>query len=119
MRTILVSGASGIVGYGVLRSLRRANQDFQLIGTSIYNDSVAQGFCDSFELAPPTDSPGYLEWLLNTIEEEGYRLRSQYAERKSLATGLHMGWLALSSIFTSRDANLSPQTVPVRERSLR
>ena len=68
MRTILVSGASGIVGYGVLRSLRRANQDFRLIGTSIYNDSVAQGFCDSFELAPPTDSPGYLEWLLNTIK---------------------------------------------------
>jgi phytoene/squalene synthetase len=38
------------------------------------------------------------EWLLDTIEREGYRLRPQYAERKSAATGLRMSWLTLSSL---------------------
>jgi len=61
-----VSGASGIVGYGVLRSLRRSGLDLFLVGTSIYGDSVAPAFCDAFEQAPPTHDEGYLEWLLAT-----------------------------------------------------
>jgi hypothetical protein len=39
------------------------------------------------------------EWLLDTIEREGYLLRPQYNERKSAATGLRMSWLTFSSIF--------------------
>lgn len=69
MRRILVSGASGIVGYGILRSLRISGKQLSLIGTSIYDDSVAQGFCDIFELAPPTNDAAYIEWLLNTIRK--------------------------------------------------
>lgn len=69
MRTILVSGASGIVGYGILRSLRRCGRQLRLIGTSIYGDSVAPGFCDIFELAPATNDASYMEWLLNTIRK--------------------------------------------------
>ena len=53
MWNILVSGASGIVGYGILRSLKKSGKELRLIGTTIYNDSVAQGFCDIFEQAPP------------------------------------------------------------------
>lgn len=67
MKRILVSGASGIVGYGILRSLKRSDRRLNLIGTSIYDDSVAQGFCDIFELAPPTNNAAYIEWLLHTI----------------------------------------------------
>lgn len=67
MKTILVSGASGIVGYGILRSLRASGLDLSLVGTSIYEDSVAPAFCDTFVLAPPTADPGYLAWLLDTI----------------------------------------------------
>ncbi|WP_071467514.1 ATP-grasp domain-containing protein [Polynucleobacter asymbioticus] len=67
MKTILVSGASGIVGYGVLRSLQMSRKQLTLVGTTIYDDSVAPGFCDIFEQAPPTSSPVYLEWLLKVI----------------------------------------------------
>jgi phytoene/squalene synthetase len=42
------------------------------------------------------------EWLLDTIEREGYLLRSQYNERKSTATGLRMCWLTLLSMFNLR-----------------
>jgi carbamoyl-phosphate synthase large subunit len=69
MKTVLVSGASGIVGYGTLRSLRLAGMDLQLIGTSIYNDSVAPAFCDIFEQAIPTDDEAYLAWLIQTIQK--------------------------------------------------
>lgn len=39
------------------------------------------------------------EWVLDTIEREGYVLRPHYNERKSLGAGLRMGWLTLSSLF--------------------
>ena len=69
MKTILVSGASGIVGYGVLRSLRQSGEKYKLIGTSIYEDSIAAAFCDIFELAPMTNSNNYLDWLCYVIEK--------------------------------------------------
>jgi carbamoyl-phosphate synthase large subunit len=67
MKRVLVSGASGIVGYGVLRSLQQAGKPCFLVGTSIYDDSVAPAFCDVFEQAPPTGAPEYLDWLLVTL----------------------------------------------------
>jgi len=39
---------------------------------------------------------------LDTVEREGYRLRSQYQERKSTRTGLLMSWLTLSSVLHAR-----------------
>ena len=69
MFNILVSGASGIVGYGILKSLRSSNAILNLIGTSIYKDSVAQGFCDIFEKAVPTDNKNYIDWLINVIKK--------------------------------------------------
>ncbi len=67
MKTILISGASGIVGYGVLRSLK--DQPYRTIGTSIYNDTAANCFSDIFELAPKTDDLEYLPWLINIIKK--------------------------------------------------
>ena len=69
MKTILVSGASGVVGYGVLRSLRKSAHEYKLIGTSIYDDSIAPAFCDVFELAPMTNSSEYIEWLCSAIKK--------------------------------------------------
>ncbi|MEQ1882349.1 MAG: ATP-grasp domain-containing protein [Burkholderiales bacterium] len=67
MRRILVSGASGILGYGILRSLRKSGLNLFLVGTSIYDDSVAPAFCDVFEQAPSTGQAGYVEWLLTSL----------------------------------------------------
>jgi carbamoyl-phosphate synthase large subunit len=67
MKRVLVSGASGIVGYGVLRSLRQSGQECFLVGTTIYRDSVAPAFCDVTEHAPHTDDAGYVEWLIDVL----------------------------------------------------
>jgi phytoene/squalene synthetase len=41
------------------------------------------------------------ECLLDTIEKEGFTLRPQYNERKSVRTGLRMSWLTFWSIVNS------------------
>lgn len=69
MKNVLVSGASGIVGYGILRSLRMAKMNLKLVGTTIYEDSVAQGFCDVFERALPTKDPEYMNWLCHILDK--------------------------------------------------
>lgn len=67
MKTILVSGASGVVGYGALRSLRGLGH--KLIGTTIYKESPANCFSDVFELAPKTTDAHYFDWLLGVIKK--------------------------------------------------
>ncbi len=47
------------------------------------------------------------EWLLDTLEREGYLLRPQYRERKSLGTALQMIGLTLASIQASRGQPVS------------
>jgi len=56
------------------------------------------------------------EWLLDTIEREGYCLGPQYNERKSVRTGLWMSWLTLSSMVNLPRTNTSPK--PVLPRSV-
>lgn len=68
-RNILVSGASGIVGYGILRSLVKNRDEYHLIGTSIYEESIAPAFCDVFELAIPTNDNNYIDWLCDIIKK--------------------------------------------------
>jgi hypothetical protein len=51
------------------------------------------------------------EWLLDTIEREGYSLRPQYRESKSIGTGLRMSGLALSSMINLRGAGTLPRPV--------
>lgn len=50
------------------------------------------------------------EWLLDTIEKEGYLLRPEYSERKNAGAVLRMCWLALASSANLRGSGplLSP-----------
>jgi phytoene/squalene synthetase len=50
------------------------------------------------------------EWLLDTIEREGYRLRQQYNERKRIGNGVRMSWHTFSAmIHVRRVGNLPGQ----------
>jgi len=49
------------------------------------------------------------DWLLGTFERDGYRLRPQYNERKSMGIGLRMIWQALSSAMKAREEETVPQ----------
>jgi len=65
--TILVSGASGIVGYGILKSLK--DLDCLLIGTTIYEESPANCFADIVEISLLTSDEKYIPWLINIIKK--------------------------------------------------
>lgn len=52
------------------------------------------------------------EWLLDVIEKDGYCLRSEYRERKSLRTGLRMSGLALTSALTHRGPGAASRVLP-------
>jgi phytoene/squalene synthetase len=51
------------------------------------------------------------EWLLDTFEREGYCLRPQYNERKSLSTGLQMVWQTLASMIDFRASDTQHSTI--------
>jgi hypothetical protein len=51
------------------------------------------------------------EWLLDTIEREGYSLRPQYRERKTGRTALRMSWLTIASLFNWRGAERPSQPI--------
>lgn len=68
MKNILVSGAHGLIGYGIIRSIKMSKTPYNIIGISIYEDSVAPGFCDTVLKAPMTFSEEYIPWLLKTIQ---------------------------------------------------
>ncbi len=67
MCTILVSGVSGIIGYGILKSLRQSHPNCRLIGTTIYERNAGRAFCDIFEKAPMTSHESYFTWLVEII----------------------------------------------------
>ena len=68
MHTILVSGVSGIIGYGILKSLRQSHPNCRLIGTTVYERTAARAFCDFFEKAPMTNHESYFTWLVEVIK---------------------------------------------------
>jgi phytoene/squalene synthetase len=54
------------------------------------------------------------EGVLSSIESDGYRLRSEYPECKSLSAGLKMSWSALSQAFMYHPHEDITQALPVR-----
>jgi hypothetical protein len=51
------------------------------------------------------------EWLIETLERNGFTLQAEYAEQQSLATGLRMGAYVVSSL--ARPRSLRRPAVPV------
>ncbi len=98
MKNILVSGASGIIGYGILRSLRLTGNQYNLIGTTIYSDSAAEGFCDIFEQAVPTNDPDYIDWLLKIITKHEVDLIIPGIEADMYAWAEHLETIQKSGV---------------------
>jgi carbamoyl-phosphate synthase large subunit len=70
MHTVLVTGVGAIIGYGAVRSLRKARSDVRIVGMDIYPDAVGQAWCDVFAVAVPAADPGYVPFLTELIRTE-------------------------------------------------
>ena len=56
---ILVTGVGAVIGYGVIRSLRKARPESVVIGLDIHPDAVGKHWCDQFERSPLVADPAY------------------------------------------------------------
>jgi len=54
------------------------------------------------------------KWMLRTIERDGYHLRAEYPERKSVRAGLWTAWSTLTSMLTLPRIKLQPQTLTIQ-----
>ncbi len=89
---ILVTGVGAIIGYGIIKSIRRSGISARIIGMDIYPDAVGQHWCDEFIQAKYAVDPDYLNFLKDIIqtreidlvffgtEQELYRVNENRAE---------------------------------------
>jgi carbamoyl-phosphate synthase large subunit len=69
MTTVFVSAGSGIVGYGIMKSLRLGLENIRIVSSSIHDVSVAPKFADVFHKAPMTTDRDYLKWLIHLVNQ--------------------------------------------------
>lgn len=65
---VLVTSVGAIVGYGIVRALRRSSLPVNIVGMDIYSDAVGQFWSDDFLIAKPAADEGYLSFLLDEIK---------------------------------------------------
>lgn len=76
---VLVTAVGGIVGEGIVKSLRFANMDenspvkYKIIGVDMNDQAAGLYRCDSGKLIPPASSVDYLESIMQIVYENEIR----------------------------------------------
>jgi carbamoyl-phosphate synthase large subunit len=65
---VYVSGVSGVVGYGIVRNLKRAYPNTIVYGTALDHFNIGAQIVDFFSICPRSDSESYISWLSEFIE---------------------------------------------------
>ena len=74
MTNIFITGASSLIGYGILKSIRNTKKPYKLIGSTIHENSIAPAFTDVCIEAPFSGSEGYIDWILKVIKDHNVDL---------------------------------------------
>lgn len=74
--TVLVTAVGGIIGQGLLRSLRAAGQPLRVLGLDREPDCPFAAWCDGFHAKPglAEEDGAYLQWWLELLDREGIGL---------------------------------------------
>ncbi len=64
---ILVTGVGAIIGYGIIKSIRKSRYNCNIIGMDIYEDAVGQAWTDHFEKAVLAYDAAYITFLHELI----------------------------------------------------
>lgn len=67
--TALVTGVGAVIGYGIVRSLKRCRYDVAVVGTDVYHDAVGQHWCDAFIQAVWAADDGYCDFLSTVMNQ--------------------------------------------------
>lgn len=68
--TILVTGVGAIIGYGLIKSLKKSKYDCRIIGIDIFHDAVGQKWCDKFIQGVRADSNMFIDFINTIVAEE-------------------------------------------------
>lgn len=66
---VLVTGVGAIIGYGIVRSLRRCRYDVNIVGMDVYHDAAGQKWCDSFLQAIWASDARYCDFVSDVIDK--------------------------------------------------
>jgi len=69
---LLVTGVGAIIGYGIVRSLRKCRYDVNIVGMDVYPDAAGQHWCDTFLQASWASAPDYCDFVADIIDR--YRI---------------------------------------------
>ena len=72
--TVLVTGVGAVIGYGIVRSLRRLESPPRILGMDINPDAVGRAWCDAFVPAVPAKAPEYEGFIRKTVSAHGVDL---------------------------------------------
>lgn len=67
---VLVTGVGAIIGYGIIKSIRKSRINCNIIGMDIYEDAVGRNLSDKFIQATLASSSKYIDFLKNVIDKE-------------------------------------------------
>ena len=67
--SILVTGVGAIIGYGVIKSLRKSKYECFILGIDIFDDASGQVWCDKFVQAIPAADDRYVSFLKSLIDK--------------------------------------------------
>ena len=64
---IMVTGISGIPGYGVMEALSASKYDCNIIGVGIYDNAAGRQWCDIFEKGPKAEDLEFINFIYDLI----------------------------------------------------
>ncbi len=69
---ILVTGVGAIIGYGIIKSIKKTDLPVNIIGMDVFSDAVGQYWCNKFIQAKYAADKSYIIFLKQIIDE--YRI---------------------------------------------
>lgn len=67
---ILVTGVGAVIGYGIIKNLRKSCYECNIVGIDIFSDAVGQKWCNKFIQGVRADSKNYIKFINTIIKEE-------------------------------------------------
>ena len=86
MNNILILGAGGPAGIGVIKSLRKTDFDINIISIDCNELSVGFHMSDKYYVVPKVESKSYLREVLKIVEKEKIDLILPTTERDIVKT---------------------------------
>ncbi len=71
---ILVTGVGAIIGYGIIKSLRKSRYNVRIIGIDIFSDAVGRVWCDEFVQGVRADSKRFPDFIAELVKKFGIEL---------------------------------------------